>query len=118
MFSDSNETIVNYHKGSRYHLASFQEPLTLENRKAKNLLLSSYMLVRSNCEDACANKILADISDENKTAYRENSKIAQISLRSIKDSLSLNLDSCIRRCFGINLYLYNFSSKINWILWQ
>jgi len=72
----------------------------LKQRFSNELLLSAYTVVRSNCEEACSAKLLADVSDELKQEYRNNTNISQVALKSRNDDLQRSLDSCVRRCFG------------------
>ncbi len=112
MFSEENENLINYHFGSSYRVLDIPNNQTLKNRHAHDILLASYTLVRSNCEDACSAKLLGELSDDKKKEYRENTKISQITLKTVNDQLQKDLDSCLRRCFGILINLL-ISSKID-----
>lgn len=101
MFSEPDDSPVYYHPGSPHAIADRAGVLSLKDREAHDILLSSFMVVRKNCDDTCSQKILEGLSDEKQLEYRENSKIGQSTLKTIKDDLSTGLDSCIRRCFGI-----------------
>lgn len=101
MFSEPDATPVSYHPGTTYRVNSNTPVLNLKTRDTHDLLLASFMVVRQNCEEACSQKILEGLSDERQQEYRESSKISQNSIKTIKDDMSNNLDSCIRRCFGI-----------------
>jgi hypothetical protein len=100
MFSQIDNTIVNYHYGTVSQKDSFYFPYTTKQRHSYNLLSSAYTVVRTNCEDACSQKILSDMTDELKKEYRDNSKIGQMKLKSLNNDTQISLDSCIRRCFG------------------
>lgn len=99
MFSQHDDSIVSYHYGNNRLSQPSYLPFTLKQKASNNILLSAFTVVRGNCEDACSQKILADVSDELKQEYKDNSKIAQISLKSKNDSIQKGLDGCIRRCF-------------------
>ena len=100
MFSQKDNTTVNYHHGPITQYSSFYLPLTKKQRTANDILISAFTVVRSNCEEACSQKLLQDLSDEAKQEYRKNSRISQISLKSMNDETQKGLDGCIRRCFG------------------
>jgi hypothetical protein len=100
MFSQKDDTAISYHYGTAHGRQPLYLPFSLKQKFANNALLSAFTTVRGNCEEACSQKLLADLSDEIKQEYRDNSKIAQVSLKSKNDSTQQGLDSCIRRCFG------------------
>jgi hypothetical protein len=102
MFSEPDETIVDYTKRSQWKRTSHQFPTSLRSQYARDILMSSFMVIRNNCEEACSQRVLADLSEEKKDEYRKNSKIGQQALRTIlnDDPVMQSLDSCIRRCFG------------------
>ena len=118
MFSQKDDTAISYHYGTEYQRQPLYLPFTLKQKFANNALLSAFTVVRSNCEEACSQKLLADLSDELKQEYRDNSKIAQVSLKSKNDSTQVGLDSCIRRCFGKKLdwHLFILYLFLNWIV--
>lgn len=117
MFSQKDDTAISYHYGTENNRQPLYLPFSLKQKFANNALLSAFTTVRGNCEEACSQKVLADLVEDAKQEYRDNSKIAQISLKSNNDSTQDALDSCIRRCFGnlkiniFNFYLYLCSVK-------
>jgi hypothetical protein len=100
MFSENDNTPINYQGGYRYLKQSFHFPYRLKQQYSYNILLSAYSTIRTNCEEACSLKLLSELSDEAKQEVRENSKISQIYLKSINDDVQIGFDSCLRRCFG------------------
>jgi hypothetical protein len=100
MFSEPDETIVDYSMRSEWQRIGHQFPTFLRHQYARDILMSTFMVVRNNCEEACSQKLLSDLNDEKREEYRLNSKISQNSLKSLDDPLMRSLDSCIRRCFG------------------
>jgi hypothetical protein len=100
MFSEPDETIVDYSIRSIWRRAGHQFPTYLKHQYARDILMSSFMVVRNNCEEACSQKLLADLSDDKRDEYKKNSRISQNKLKTLDDPLMRNLDSCIRRCFG------------------
>jgi hypothetical protein len=106
MFSSKEDTVVDYSPGNVYNILPINLPYSLKNLYANNILMSGYMVVRSNCEEACSAKLLGDISDEEKSEYRENSKIGQSKFKTRSDDLQNSFDSCLRRCFGNNKFIY------------
>jgi len=102
MFSFSqDETAINYSTGSEYGLVPINLPLNLKTIYSNNVLSSAYTVVRSNCEEACSAKLLSELSDEEKSEIRQNSKLSQIKLKTRNDNTQIQFDSCLRRCFGI-----------------
>jgi hypothetical protein len=112
MFSESDNTAVNYYFGSPYRLSEKNVPITLKERLAHNTLLASFMVIRQNSEEACSLKLLQDLSEEKQKEYRVNSTIGQNGLKLINDDLSKSFDACIRRSFGKIYILYVFFSPI------
>jgi len=100
MFSQKDDTAISYHYGTENNRQPLYLPFSLKQKFANNALLSAFTTIRGNCEEACSQKVLADLVEDVKQEYRDNSKIAQISLKSNNDSTQDALDSCIRRCFG------------------
>lgn len=104
MFSEEIERTVNWAAGSQYFKLPHEIPMYLKERNSHNILLASYMTVRTNCEEACSTKLLTDIPEEFQAEYRQGSRIAQYNLKTVNDDLSKSLDSCVRRCFGISIH--------------
>lgn len=100
MFSEKDDTVIDYNQGSRFNSQPLNFPYRLKQKFSQNLLIAGYSLIRANCEEACSLKMLADASDEDKAEIRNNSKISQIHLKTRDDELQKGFDSCIRRCFG------------------
>jgi hypothetical protein len=99
MFSEPEETIVDYSVRSRWQETGLHFPTYLKQQYARDILMSSFMVIRNNCEEACSTKLLQDLNDESRDEIRQNSKL-QDSLRSLDSPLSKSFDSCIRRCFS------------------
>jgi len=100
MFSEKENTAVDYHPGSLISVAGNTSPISLKSRQANTLLLASYMTVRSNCEELCSNDLLNELPDDEKDLYRRNSRIGQNNIKEIINYTSKSMDSCIRRCFS------------------
>lgn len=100
MFSEPETIAIDYHPGpDKTHFRKI-DVINPNTRKAHNLLLVSYMTVRSNCEDSCATDLLSNLPEDEVDFYRKNSKIGQMDLKEIINPTSRGLDSCIRLCFG------------------
>jgi hypothetical protein len=102
MFFELDETIVDYSPKSEFNITGIYHPVNTTKTLAQDILMSSFMIVRNNCEEACSQKLLSELSDNQKEEYRNNSKITQHHLKTIDDSTSRGFESCIRRCFSIN----------------
>jgi hypothetical protein len=102
MFSEQDDTIINYSSSYPEYVThpGIYFPYKLKQQYLYNILTSAYTTIRTNCEEACSQKLLVDLSDEDKQELRNNSKISQIHLKSRSDDIQFNFDSCIRRCFG------------------
>jgi hypothetical protein len=100
MFSEHDETIVDYNPVSSFHKEGITYPYNATKSLAQDFLVSSFMVIRNNCEEACSTKLLSEVSDSQKQEYRNNSKISQHHLKTIDDDLMRSFDSCIRRCFS------------------
>lgn len=114
MFSDANDTIINYYQGSHFNVPERNSPICGDSRKKSELNLARFMTVRSNCDTACSKLNLTDLSEAERKDYVENAKVAQNSLKKINNDLSQKYESCIRSCFG-NLFfssIYIFSVYI------
>lgn len=109
MFSDSNDTVINYYEGTAFNVPERNSPLCLDNRTNSELNLARFMTVRANCSTACSKKLLADLPEEEQTAYVENAKTAQNNLKKLNNNLSKEFESCIRGCFGNYFYVLYFS---------
>ncbi len=101
MFSERDETIVDYCKESEYHKNGIVNPVNANKTHVQDILMSSFMIVRNNCEEACSQKLLSEVSDNLKQEYRNNSRLGQQHIQTLDDSLMKSFDSCIRRCFSI-----------------
>ena len=101
MFSEKDETIVDYNQGSVFFQIGIVNPIYENKTITQDVLMSSYMIVRNNCEEACSQKLLSDLSDTDKSEYRSNTRISQNYLKTLDNPLMKDMDSCIRRCFGI-----------------
>ncbi len=100
MFSENDETIVDYNPVSAFFKTGIYNPVHANNSLAQDVLTSSFMVVRNNCEESCSQKLLSEVSDNQKQEYRNNSKLSQNYLKTIDDDLMRSFDSCIRRCFS------------------
>jgi len=100
MFTESNDIVINYYEGTNFNVPERTSPLSDDFRKNSELNLARFMTVRANCSTACSKKLLADLPEEEQTAYIENAKTAQNNLKKINNNLSTEFDSCIRGCFG------------------
>ncbi len=100
MFSQEDNTAVNYNAGYQLTTPSLVSPYRLKQQFSYNLLLSGFSVIRTNCEEACSSKLLAELSDEDKQETRDNSKISQINMKTRQDDTQNSFDSCLRRCFG------------------
>jgi predicted AlkP superfamily phosphohydrolase/phosphomutase len=100
MFSEKDETIVDYNPVSVFFKTGIINPVHADRSLAQDILVSSFMVVRNNCEEACSQKLLSEVSDSQKQEYRNNSKISQNYLKTVDDDLMRSFDSCIRRCFS------------------
>ena len=101
MFSERDETIVDYSPASDYHKNGIVNPVNANKSFVQDILMSSFMVVRNNCEEACSQKLLSEVSDSQKQEYRNNSRLGQHHIQTVDDSLMRSFDSCIRRCFSI-----------------
>ena len=100
MFSDFNDTIVNYHEGTYFNVPERNSNMSAEYRESSEENLARFMTVRSNCSTACSKKLLSELPEEEQLNYVENAKVAQNNLKTFNDELSNNFESCIRSCFG------------------
>jgi predicted AlkP superfamily phosphohydrolase/phosphomutase len=102
MFSERDETIVDYAPVSGLPKTGFFIPVSASKTQVQDILTSSFIVVRNNCEEACSQKLLSEVSESQKQEYRNNSKLGQNHLKTIvNDDLMKSFDSCIRRCFSI-----------------
>lgn len=100
MFYDPDKKAVNYFQGSPFNVPERTSPLNEGTSMNNQLYLALYTTVRANCNTACSRKHLADLPEEEQTAYIENAKTAQNNLKKINNTLSREFESCIRGCFG------------------
>jgi len=100
MFSTQDVTPIDYFKGNFWNVEDVVHAKPLRERKANNLLMASFITIRRNCEEACSQKMLNDVSEDIKDDCKKNSRISQITLKSNNDELQKGFDACIRRCFG------------------
>jgi len=114
MFTDYNDNnVINYYEGTYFNVPETNSPITQENTDKSLLNLASFMTVRTNCSTACSKKHLADLTEEEQTAYIVNAKTAQNNLKKINSNLSQEFESCIRGCFGKKIYIFVCLLMIN-----
>jgi hypothetical protein len=108
MFSEPDSTIVDYSPGTIYRVPEYTPSISEKEIKNKNVLLASFMVVRTNCEEACSSKLLSNLDENEQKTYRELSQIGQTTLREFNDDITRNMDSCIRSCFSNFYMIINF----------